>query len=85
MPWEITKRGIGPCYSTKASRSGIRPAEMFDKELFERKLRQLEAGYKKRYGDLLTYGVEEEIKRFDEYRVKLQDHAVDAVEFMVRV
>lgn len=80
-----TKRGIGPCYSTKASRSGIRLAEMFDKELFERKLRQLEAGYKKRYGDLLTYDVEEEIKRFDEYRVKLQDHVVDAVEFMVRV
>lgn len=80
-----TKRGIGPCYSTKASRSGIRLAEMFDKELFERKLRQLEAGYKKRYGDLLKYDVEEEIKRFDEYRVKLQDHVVDAVEFMVRI
>ncbi|KAH8788506.1 Adenylosuccinate synthetase [Diaporthe sp. PMI_573] len=77
-----TKRGIGPCYSTKASRSGVRLAEMFDKEAFDRKLRQLEAGYKKRYGDLLTYDVEEEIKCFDEYRVKLQDHVIDAVEFM---
>lgn len=78
----ITKLGIGPCYSTKASRSGIRLTEMFDKELLERKLRQLEAGYKKRYGDLLTYDVEDEIKRFDEYRVKLQGHVVEAVEFM---
>lgn len=69
----------------QGTRSGVRLSEMFDKVLFDRKLRQLEAGYKKRYGDLLTYDVEEEIKRFDEYRVKLQDHVVDAVEFMVRV
>lgn len=58
---------------------------MFDEELFERKLHQLEAGYKKRYGDLLTYDVELEIKRFDDYRVQLQDYLVDAVELMVRI
>ncbi|KAI1080424.1 adenylosuccinate synthetase [Whalleya microplaca] len=77
-----TKRGIGPCYSTKAARSGVRLAEMFDEELFERKLRQLAAGYKKRYGDLLKYDVEEEIARFKGYRVALANHIVDAVAFM---
>lgn len=77
-----TKRGIGPCYSTKAARSGIRVAEMFDEELFERKLRQMAAGYQKRYGDLLKYDVEEEINRFREYRPKLADRVVDAVAFM---
>jgi len=77
-----TKRGIGPCYSTKAARSGIRLAEMFNEGLFERKLRQLAAGYKKRYGDLLQYDVEEEITRFKQYRLALADYVVDAVEFM---
>jgi adenylosuccinate synthase len=77
-----TKRGIGPCYTTKAARSGIRLAEMFNGGLFERKLRQLAAGYKKRYGDLLQYDVEEEITRFKQYRLALADYVVDAVEFM---
>jgi hypothetical protein len=62
-----TKRGIGPSYSTKAARSGIRLAEAFDEEQFERKLRRLADGYKKRYGDLLKYDVEKEIA---EWRVR---------------
>ncbi|OTA57461.1 Adenylosuccinate synthetase [Hypoxylon sp. EC38] len=77
-----TKRGIGPCYSTKAARSGVRLAEMFNEEHFERKLRQLAAGYKKRYGDLLKYDVEEEITRFKKYRVELANYVIDAVAFM---
>lgn len=59
-----TRRGIGPSYATKAARSGVRLAEAFDEELFERKLRRLADGYKKRYGDLLKYDVEEEIARW---------------------
>lgn len=59
-----TERGIGPSYSTKAARSGVRLAEAFDEELFERKLRRLADGYKKRYGDLLKYDVEDEIARW---------------------
>lgn len=56
-----TKRGIGPSYSTKAARSGIRLAEAFDQELLEKKLPRLADGYRKRYGDLLKYDVEKEI------------------------
>ncbi|KAI8659386.1 hypothetical protein NCS56_01155800 [Fusarium sp. Ph1] len=77
-----TGKGIGPSYSSKAARSGIRLSEVFDEELFESKLRRLAAGYAKRYGDLLKYDVEEEIARFKEYRPKLAKHAVDAVAFM---
>ncbi|KAL6910975.1 Adenylosuccinate synthetase [Trichoderma evansii] len=77
-----TKRGVGPSYATKAARSGIRIAEMFDEELFERKLRQLASGFKKRYGDLLQYDVEEELALFKEYRVTLAPFVIDAVEFM---
>lgn len=42
-----------------AARNGITISEMFNEETFERKLRALAAGYKKRYGDLLEYDVEE--------------------------
>ncbi|GAB1320291.1 Adenylosuccinate synthase [Madurella fahalii] len=77
-----TGRGIGPSYSNKAARNGIRVHEIFDQEQFEAKLRKLAAGYKKRFGDLLEYDVEEEIARFREYRQKLPEFVVDAVNFM---
>ncbi|KAI6354156.1 hypothetical protein MCOR25_008734 [Pyricularia grisea] len=77
-----TGRGIGPSYSTKASRSGVRISEVFDEAVFERKLRQLADGYRKRFGDLLKYDVEEEIARFKEYRKLLPNYVVDAVKFI---
>ena len=59
-----TKKGIGPCYGTKALRSGIRVGDVFDEMLFESKLRNLAKGFQKRYGELLKYDIEEEINRF---------------------
>jgi hypothetical protein len=56
--------------------------EIFDQEHFEAKLRKLAAGYKTRFGDLLEYDVEEEIARFREYREKLPEFVVDAVNYM---
>jgi adenylosuccinate synthase len=59
-----TGKGIGPTYSSKASRIGIRVSEVFEVAKFEQKLRALAAAFKKRYGDLLVYNVEDEIERF---------------------
>jgi adenylosuccinate synthase len=59
-----TRRGIGPSYSTKATRSGIRIAEIFNEKAFEERLRELARGFQRRYGDLLKYDVEEEISRY---------------------
>jgi len=67
-----TKRGIGPTYSTMAARTGITISEMFDEALFERKLRVLATGFKKRYGDQLQYDVDEELARFKTYREELR-------------
>ncbi|KAM0561935.1 hypothetical protein ACHAPJ_003107 [Fusarium lateritium] len=53
-----------------------------NKKLFEQKLRRLEAGYRKRYGDLFEYDIEEELARFKEYRQKLTKYVVDGVSFM---
>ena len=77
-----TGRGIGPSYANKAARNGIRVHEIFDQESFEAKLRRLADGYKKRFGDLLEYDVEEEIARFRDYREKLPEFVVDAVNYM---
>ena len=74
-----TGKGIGPTYSTKATRSGIHIADVFTKERFDEKLRHLADGYKKRYGSLLEYDPEEEIARFDGYRERLKRYVVDQV------
>jgi adenylosuccinate synthase len=62
-----TKKGIGPTFSSKASRGGLMLADVFDHEILESKLRKLYDRYKKRFGDLLQYDVEEEISRFKKY------------------
>lgn len=74
-----TGKGIGPTYSTKATRSGIHIADIFDKERFDSKLHILAHGFKKRYGDLLSYDADEEIARFDTYRERLKPFVVDQV------
>lgn len=58
-----TGKGIGPCYSDKAARRGVRVGEILDEATFERKLRTLDTSYRTRFGDL-AYDVEEEITRF---------------------
>ncbi|KAF2208403.1 hypothetical protein CERZMDRAFT_49435 [Cercospora zeae-maydis SCOH1-5] len=74
-----TGKGIGPTYSTKASRTGVRMADVFTKEIFDSKLKHLYNGYKKRYGHLLQYDPEEEIARFDRYREQLKTYVVDQI------
>ncbi|KAK4996961.1 Adenylosuccinate synthase [Elasticomyces elasticus] len=74
-----TRKGIGPTYSTKMSRSGIRISDIFDQEQLETKLRRLESSFRKRYGDLLEYDVEEELARFKVYKEKLRPFVVDQI------
>ena len=77
-----TKRGIGPAYASMATRSGITIAQMLNEEMFEKRLRKLADGYRKRYGDVLVYDVEDEIERFKGYREKLRPFVVEGVMFM---
>merc|ERR1719272_1614808 len=46
-----TKRGIGPCYSSKAIRNGVRFGDLLHFDEFERRLRELISWSQKRYGD----------------------------------
>ena len=65
-----TKRGIGPAYSGKASRSGLRVHHLFDHETFAEKFRKLVEGRYKRYGHF-EYDTEGEIER---YKVNLASY-----------
>ncbi|PLN78982.1 Adenylosuccinate synthetase [Aspergillus taichungensis] len=76
-----TGKGIGPCYSDKAARRGIRVGEILDEAVFERKLRNLDAGYRARFGDL-EYNVEEELAMFKDFRARLAPHIVDQLAFL---
>jgi|EP00161_Ancyromonas_sigmoides_P022563 adenylosuccinate synthase len=46
-----TKRGIGPCYSSKANRSGVRVGELLDFDTFPDTYRRNLANKRKRHGD----------------------------------
>lgn len=58
-----TKKGIGPAYSGKASRSGLRVHHLFDHVTFAHKFRKLVEGRFKRYGHF-EYDTEGEIERY---------------------
>lgn len=61
-----TKKGIGPAYSDKHARSGVRVHHIFNKEGLDSRLRALAKGARQRYGHTLEdYDVEEEVARFD--------------------
>lgn len=76
-----TKRGIGPAYSTKAAQDGLRVIDIYH-ESFEPRLRLLAEGYRKRYGELLKYSVEDEILNFRVWKEQLRLYIVDALIYM---
>lgn len=81
-----TGKGIGPTYSTKASRSGIRVHHLVGEgeeswqEFKTRYHRLIESRYK-RYGEF-EYDIDQELKKYEKYRELLKPFVVDSVEFM---
>lgn len=70
-----TKKGIGPAYSGKASRSGLRVHHLFDHETFAIKFRKIVEGRFKRYGQF-EYDTEGEILRYKAGLTSLIGHLV---------
>ena len=61
-----TMKGIGPCYTTKSARAGIRLHQVLDnKEEMNRRLRAMTEDMKNRYDGFEAYDVDAEIERFD--------------------
>lgn len=81
-----TRKGIGPAYSTKASRSGLRVHHLVSQEEgaweeFETKFKKLLDSRIKRYG-FFEYDVEGELKKYKEYAEKLRPFVVDNISFL---
>lgn len=81
-----TGKGIGPTYSTKASRSGIRVHHLVNPdpeawEEFKTRYLRLVKSRQKRYGEF-EYDPKEELARFEKYRETLRPFVVDSVNFM---
>ncbi|OWZ73479.1 adenylosuccinate synthetase [Cryptococcus neoformans] len=75
-----TRKGIGPAYSSKASRSGLRVHHLFD-PTFPAKFRKLVEGRFKRYGHF-EFDTEGEIEMYLAFAERLRPFIVDGPTFM---
>lgn len=77
-----TKKGIGPCYSSKATRNGIRVSDLLgDFKMFSEKFEALVAMYKRLYPDF-TVDVNAELARYREYAERLRPLVRDSVSYL---
>ncbi|EGG15345.1 adenylosuccinate synthetase [Cavenderia fasciculata] len=76
-----TKKGIGPAYSSKASRGGIRVCDLYHPENFKKNLYRISENKHKRFGTF-EYNVEDEIKRYTEYAELLRPMVIDTIYYM---
>uniref|UniRef100_A0A0G4ICB5 Adenylosuccinate synthetase n=1 Tax=Chromera velia CCMP2878 TaxID=1169474 RepID=A0A0G4ICB5_9ALVE len=72
-----TKKGIGPTYSSKAARSGLRIGDLRYFEEFEKKYRRLLKDYQRRFS--FEYDAEEELARHRQYAEVLNSRLCDNV------
>ncbi|KAI4341305.1 hypothetical protein MLD38_026041 [Melastoma candidum] len=79
-----TKRGIGPCYSSKVIRNGIRVGDLRHMDTFPRKLDLLLSDAASRF-EGFNYGPEmlkEEVERYKAFAERLEPFIVDTVHVM---
>ncbi|XP_053613264.1 adenylosuccinate synthetase [Plodia interpunctella] len=79
-----TKKGIGPTYSSKASRNGIRIGDLLgDFQLFEEKFRTLAESYKRMFPSLVV-DVESELTRYKKYGQQIRPLVRDTVSYLYK-
>jgi len=76
-----THKGIGPAYSSKASRSGLRVHHLYNWPEFERRFRLNVVNKMKRFGEF-EYDVEGELAKYKEYADRLKPYVVESVNFI---
>lgn len=75
-----TKRGIGPCYSSKMTRNGVRVGQLLNFELFKQQYRTLLESLQTMYPESLkNYDGEEELTRYEGYRATLLPMIEDTI------
>ena len=77
-----TKKGIGPTYSSKAGRVGLRITELMGSfDIFAKRYRDLVALYKKQFFDL-EVDIDGELEKYKTYREELRPMVHDATFYM---
>ncbi|KAJ1557158.1 hypothetical protein HK405_000678, partial [Cladochytrium tenue] len=76
-----TRKGIGPTYSSKASRGGLRVHHIFNQDTFRERYATCLAGKKKRYGDF-EYDAESELANYKTYAEKLKPYVIDTIPYI---
>ncbi|CAM4895265.1 unnamed protein product [Rotaria socialis] len=77
-----TKKGIGPTYSSKATRNGIRMIDLVgDFSIFAEKLRSLYSYYKLTFPDL-EGDIEKTIEQFKEFAEYFRQMTIDTISYL---
>ncbi|XP_058060861.1 adenylosuccinate synthetase-like [Anopheles bellator] len=77
-----TKKGIGPCYSNKATRNGIRVSDLLgDFKVFSEKVEALAVMYKRLYPDF-SIDLNMELARYREFAERLRPLVHDSVSYV---
>ena len=80
-----TKRGIGPCYGDKVSRTGIRMADLYDKEYFRERLEinieEKNTVFKDLYG-FEGFSADEVFEEYIGYAEKLKSYVCDTMHML---
>ena len=81
-----TKKGIGPCYSSKASRSGLRMCDLIASDFqnrFVEKFKRLASDHERAYGTQVD--VEAEVSKYKELSEKIKPYVTETVSYMHKV
>lgn len=76
-----TKRGIGPCYTDKIRRNGIRVHDLFDFEKFEHKYLENLEMFRKMYGKF-KHNEKEELAQLKEMAKRIKPMIVDSAYYL---
>lgn len=77
-----TKKGIGPCYSSKAGRQGLRMADLLgDFSVFEQRLRNLVDSHKRMFPELKV-DIEEEVAKYRVYAERIRPLVANTVAYI---
>lgn len=76
-----TKKGIGPCYMDKAERSGVRICDLYNPEVFKKRVREnveiKNAIIQKVYNKDITFDAEQIIEEYLGYAEVLKEYVTD--------
>ncbi|CAH0728568.1 unnamed protein product, partial [Brenthis ino] len=79
-----TKKGIGPTYSSKATRNGIRIGDLMgDFNIFEEKFRTLASNYKRMFPSL-ELDIESELANYKQYADRIRPLVKDTVSYLYK-